>query len=174
MANVEAEPEWEYHLQTELERSIVRENRVARVGWNTVRTVFPAVLGRAFVQWAAWGERLCVDGHSSFFPVAEMRYRWLFSTESKWVAWECVTMCIFLVGEVRRARKLCKWGAGLTGEICLYCDFLAWRREYFTIFPPSSEAITLYTFFNGQGLLQSLLTKAACIHTYQNRSIDVF
>lgn len=75
MANVEAEPEWEYHLQTELERSIVRENRVARVGWNTVRTVFPAVLGRAFVQWAAWGERLCVDGHSSFFPVAEMRYR---------------------------------------------------------------------------------------------------
>lgn len=32
MANVEAVPEWEYHLQTELERGIVRENRVARVG----------------------------------------------------------------------------------------------------------------------------------------------
>lgn len=32
MANVEAEPEWEYRLQTELERGIVRENRVAHVG----------------------------------------------------------------------------------------------------------------------------------------------
>lgn len=32
MANVEAEPEWEYRLQTELERGIVREKRVARVG----------------------------------------------------------------------------------------------------------------------------------------------
>lgn len=31
MANVEAELEWEYHLQTELERGIVRENPVARV-----------------------------------------------------------------------------------------------------------------------------------------------
>lgn len=32
MANLEAEPEWEYRLQTELERGIVRENGLARVG----------------------------------------------------------------------------------------------------------------------------------------------
>lgn len=61
MANVEAEPEWEYRLQTELERGIVRENRVAHVGWNTVRTMFRAVQGRAFVQYAAWDEQ-AMDG----------------------------------------------------------------------------------------------------------------
>lgn len=65
---MEAEAEWEYHLPTELERGIVRENRVARE--NTVRTMFPAVQGRALVQCAAWDEQavygwpLMIHSHS--------------------------------------------------------------------------------------------------------------
>lgn len=57
MANVEAEPKWEYHLQTELERGIVRENRAARVGWNAVCTMFPVVQERVLAQCDAWDEQ---------------------------------------------------------------------------------------------------------------------
>lgn len=55
MANVEAEPEWEYHLPAELERGIVRENRVAHE--NAVCTLFPGVQGRALTRCAAWDEQ---------------------------------------------------------------------------------------------------------------------
>lgn len=75
MANVEAEPEWEYHLQTELERGIARTEWLAsgealyvpcsRCAGDSVRAV----------PCAGWAEQVCVDGCSSFFPVPEMRCR---------------------------------------------------------------------------------------------------
>lgn len=68
MANVEAEPEWEYHLQTELERGIVRTEWLAS-GEALYTYHVPAVQGRAFVQYrvlAGLSRSVWMAAHHSF------------------------------------------------------------------------------------------------------------